>query len=148
MPSGDMHRVSALAVAKAQAARSTTPLDEEGTTQKIGDCTTARQEPCPVQTPEYRDMNGDGKDELLLGIASGRSKTFVHLWAFTVKDGRVTLIMDEDTRPVSVELSDHDVIVREPADSGYDVRRVYSWDRSEQAMQERVFEYVESSSKK
>ncbi|MFI2185869.1 hypothetical protein [Streptomyces sioyaensis] len=145
VPSGDIRQVSALAIAKARLATMTSPLDEEGTDEKIKNCTTAGQKPCPVQTPQYRDLNGDGKDELLLGIASG--PYFLFLWAFTVKDGQVTLIMDEGERPRSVELSGHDVIVQEPADRGYDIRRVYSWDKREQAMSERTFEYVESSRK-
>ncbi|MEJ8646772.1 hypothetical protein WKI65_01480 [Streptomyces sp. MS1.AVA.3] len=146
VPSGDIHQVSALAIAKARLTTMTSPLDEEGTDKKIKDCTTAGQTPCPVQKPQYRDMNGDGKDELLLGIASGRY--FLFLWGFTVEDGRVTLILDQAQRPLSVELSGRDVIVREPADKGYDIRRVYSWDPREQAMEERTFEYLESSSRK
>ncbi|MFG2826948.1 hypothetical protein ACGFWI_05625 [Streptomyces sp. NPDC048434] len=146
VPSGDIHQVSALALAKARLTTMTSPLDEEGTDKKIKDCKTAGQKPCPVQKPQYRDMNGDGKDELLLGITSGRY--FLFLWGFTVKDGQVSLILDQAERPLSVELSGRDVIVREPADKGYDIRRVYSWDAREQAMDERSFEYLESSRRK
>ena len=145
VPSGDIHQVSALAVAKARLTTMTTPLDEEGTDKKIKNCKAVGRKPCPVQPPQYRDLNGDGKDELLLGIASG--PYFLFLWAFTVKNGQVTLIMDEAERPRSVELSGHDVIVQEPADRGYDIRRVYSWDKREQAMGERTYAYVESSRK-
>ncbi|MCF3174941.1 hypothetical protein IPZ61_16650 [Streptomyces sioyaensis] len=145
VPSGDIHQVSALAVAKARLTTMTSPLDEEGTDQKIKDCKAIGQRPCPVQAPEYRDLNGDGKDELLLGVASG--PYFLFLWAFTVKDGRVTVILDQAERPRWVKLSGRDVIVQEPADNGYDIRRVYSWDKREQAMDERTTEYVESSRK-
>ncbi|MFD9208113.1 hypothetical protein ACFVZM_17775 [Streptomyces sioyaensis] len=145
VPSDDIHRVSALAVAKARLTTMTAPLDEEGTDEKIKNCTALGQEPCPVKAPQYRDLNGDGRDELLLGIASG--PYFLFLWAFTVSHGQVTLIMDEAERPRSVKLSGRDVIVQEPADRGYDIRRVYSWDKREHAMNERTFEYVESSRK-
>ncbi|WP_242440809.1 hypothetical protein [Streptomyces sp. CB02923] len=143
VPSGDMRRVSPLAVAKAKVDAMTGALDGDGTNRKIKECRTAGRKPCPVQTPQYRDLNGDGKDELLLGIESG--KTFLFLWGFTVKDGVVTQIMDAGVTPLSVELSGHDVIVREPAGSGgYSLRRVYSWDEHLQAMNERVIEYDES----
>lgn len=145
VPSGDIHQVSALAIAKARLTTMTSPLDEEGTDQKIKNCRAIGQKSCPVQSPQYRDLNGDGKDELLLGIASG--PYFLFLWAFTVKDGRVTVILDQAERPRSVKLSGRDVIVQEPADNGYDIRRVYSWDKREQAMDERTTEYVESSRK-
>ncbi|MEV5594957.1 hypothetical protein [Streptomyces sp. NPDC052496] len=143
VPSGDMHQVSALAVAKAKVAAMTGNLDEDGTNRKIKECRVAGRKPCPVQRPEYRDLNGDGKDELLLGVESG--KTFLFLWGFTAKDGVVTQIMDAGVTPLSVELAGHDVIIREPAGSGgYTLRRVYSWDKRLQAMNERVIEYDES----
>ncbi|MFH8346040.1 hypothetical protein [Streptomyces sp. NPDC018045] len=143
VPSGDLHRVSALAVAKAKVAAMTGALDEDGTNQKIKECRTAGRKPCPVQTPQYRDLNGDGKDELLLGVDAGN--TFLFLWGFTVRDGVVTQIMDAGVTPLSVELSGREVIVREPAGTGgYSLRRVYSWDEHLQAMNERVIEYDES----
>ncbi|MFI9078146.1 hypothetical protein ACIGW8_16935 [Streptomyces sioyaensis] len=145
VPSGDIHQISALAIAKARLTTMTGPLDEEGTDEKIKNCKAVGQKPCPVQSAQYRDLNGDGKDELLLGIVSG--PYFLFLWAFTVKDGRVTVILDQAERPRSVKLSGRDVIVREPADNGYDIRRVYSWDKREQAMDERTYAYVESSRK-
>ncbi|MFF3273050.1 hypothetical protein ACFYWU_19310 [Streptomyces chrestomyceticus] len=140
VPSDDLHRVSALAVAQAKVASMTGELDEDGTNRKIGECRAAGQKGCPVLAPQYRDLNGDGKDELLLGIESG--KTFLFLWGFTAKDGVVTQIMDAGVTPLSVELSGHDVIIREPAGrGGYSLRRVYSWDDHLQAMNERVIEY-------
>ncbi|WP_033037665.1 hypothetical protein [Streptomyces monomycini] len=140
VPSGDIHKVSALAVAQAKVASMTGALDEDGTNRKIGACRAAGQKPCPVLKPQYRDLNGDGKDELLLGIESG--KTFLFLWGFMVKDGVVTQIMDAGVTPLSVQLSGHDVIIREPAGpGGYSLRRVYSWDNHLQAMNERVIEY-------
>ncbi|MFD7665423.1 hypothetical protein [Streptomyces sp. NPDC059788] len=146
-PSGDIHQVPALAVAKAKVDAMTGALDEGGTNRKIKECRTAGQKPCPVQTPQYRDMTGDGKDELLLGVESG--KTFLFLWAFTVRDGVVTQIMDAGVTPLSVELSGREVIIREPAGMrGYDLRRVYSWDAHMQAMNERLTEYVSSGPKK
>ncbi|MFI9233676.1 hypothetical protein [Streptomyces rimosus] len=123
--SGDMRRVPALDVARAV---------DEG-------CRAAGRAPCPMETPQYRDLTGDGKDELLLGVASG--KTSLSLRAFTVRDGVVTQIMDAGVTPSSVELSGRDVLVREPASyAGYDLRRVYTWDAHLQVMNERVTEYV------
>ncbi|WP_234440802.1 hypothetical protein [Streptomyces rimosus] len=125
MPSGDMRRIPARDVARAT----------------VGKCRAAGPETCSVETPKYWDLTGDGKDELLIGVASG--KTFLFLSAFTVKDGTVAQIMDAGVTPSSVELSGGDVLVREPADyAGYDLRRIYTWDPHLQVMNERVTEYV------
>ncbi|MFH8403408.1 hypothetical protein ACH4FX_01360 [Streptomyces sp. NPDC018019] len=141
VPSGDIHAVAPLTIARAAAG----PLDaSDDTVKKIKECRSVGQRPCAVQAPRYRDLNGDGKDDMLLATETGGS--WVSLWAFTVKDGVVTQILAVSNRARSVELSGRDVIVWEPVDTGgYDMRRIYSWDEHLKAMNERVTEYVSSS---
>ncbi|MFH8748859.1 hypothetical protein ACH4GK_11875 [Streptomyces rimosus] len=144
VPSGDIHQVAPLTIARAAAG----PMDSsDDTAKKIKECRSIGQRPCAVQTPRYRDLNGDGKDDLLLAIETGNA--WVSLWAFTVKDGVITQILGVSDSARSVELSGRDVIAWDPVEAGgYDMRRVFSWDERLQAMNERVTEYVESSPRK
>ncbi|MEU2794366.1 hypothetical protein [Streptomyces sp. NPDC007100] len=145
VPSGDIHQASWLGVVKAQATVGVTmnnalPFDQD-TTQRIKRCTAERQHDnaCPVRAPRYRDLNGDGKDELIVGV-KGQSE--VTIWAFMVKDGQVIRILDTFARPLSVEVTGRDVILREPSGSaGYEQRTVYSWNEREQSMGLRITEY-------
>ncbi|MFF4603162.1 hypothetical protein ACFY12_10465 [Streptomyces sp. NPDC001339] len=140
VPSGDIHQVPVPAIAKAHANDS---LSEGEDAQKIKHCQAAGREPCPIRTPHFRDLNGDGRDELVLGIDMGSNSLF--LWVFTVKDNRVTLIMDESVHARSVKLSGRELIVQEPEGNGYDTRMVFAWNARLQAMQERGYSYVKPS---
>ncbi|KAA6221241.1 hypothetical protein CP973_03950 [Streptomyces albofaciens JCM 4342] len=144
VPSGDIHQVAPLTIARGAAE----PMDpSDDTAKKIKECRAIGQRPCAVQAPRYRDLNGDGKDDLLLAVDTGGS--WVSLWAFTVKDGVLTQILGVSNRVRSVELAGRDVIAWEPVEAGgYDMRRIFSWDERLQAMNERVTEYVESSPRK
>ncbi|MFH8747684.1 hypothetical protein ACH4GK_27810 [Streptomyces rimosus] len=120
VPSGDIHRASWLDIVKAQTAAG-------------GDGHSG---------PQFNpDLDGDGKDELIVGIAEGTDDQ-VAIWGFTVRDGKVTRIMDATARPLSVEVTGQEVILREPSGSaGYEMRTVYSWDERAQAMELRAMEF-------
>ncbi|MFH9426328.1 hypothetical protein [Streptomyces sp. NPDC017529] len=147
VPSGDIHRLSPLDVIKAQIAEDGS--DDGGVlfrdmgrkiSQCAGDEIGRDTKRCPLRRPLYRDLNGDEKDELLVGI---EDSNFLIVRAFTIKDEVVTQIMDAFAQPLSVELTGRDVIVREPTTTaGYDLRTVYSWDRRRQAMERRNMEFV------
>ncbi len=147
VPSGDIHRASWLNIVKAQTAAGgdgrSGPQFNPGTLREIRRCTAdRRQRPkCPVRAPRYRDLDGDGKDELIVGIAEGADDQ-VAIWVFTVRDRKVTRIMDATARPLSVEVTGQEVILREPSGSaGYEMRTVYSWDERAQAMELRAMEF-------
>ncbi|WP_234440883.1 hypothetical protein [Streptomyces rimosus] len=147
VPSGDIRRASWLNIVKAQTRAGgdghTGPQFGQGTLREIRRCTADRrqQAKCPVRAPRYRDLNGDGKDELIVGIAEG-TDDLLAIWVFTVRDKKVTRIMDAAARPLSVEVTGQDVILREPSDSaGYEMRTVYSWDERAQAMELRAMEF-------
>ncbi|WP_030678514.1 hypothetical protein [Streptomyces rimosus] len=143
VPSGNIHEVAPLTIARAAAE----PMDaSDDTVKKIKECRTIGQRPCAVQAPRYRDLTGDGKDDLLLAIEAGNG--WVSLWAFTVKDGVITQVLANSNSARSVELSGREVILWDPVTTGgYELRRVYTWDERLQAMNERVTEYVETGRK-
>lgn len=145
VPSGDIRRVPLLTVVKAQVLAGSeddgSPQFDAATAEKIEHCATDRKR-CPVRAPQYRDLNGDGKDELIVGIEG--ADHVLALWVFMLKDGVVTRIMDASATPLSVEVTGGDVILREPTGTpGYDMRTVYSWDTHSQAMILRVMEFDE-----
>ncbi|TXD00268.1 hypothetical protein FS847_02085 [Streptomyces sp. ISID311] len=145
VPSGDIRTVPLLTVVNAQVLAGSedngSPQFDQATTEKIEHCATDRKR-CPVRDPQYRDLNGDGKDELIVGIEG--ADHVLALWVFMLKDGVVTRIMDAGATPLSVEVTGGDVILREPTGTpGYDMRTVYSWDKRTQAMILRVMEFDE-----
>ncbi|WP_329141990.1 hypothetical protein OIU91_00730 [Streptomyces sp. NBC_01456] len=145
VPSGDIRKVPLLTIVKAQVEAGSelkgTPEFDQATTQKIDHCATDRKH-CPVRAPQYRDLNDDGKDELVVGIEG--SDHNLALWVFMLKDGAVTRIMDAGATPLAVEVTGGDVIIREPTGTpGYDMRTVYSWDKRTQSMILRVMEFDE-----
>ncbi|MER0481935.1 hypothetical protein ABR737_26990 [Streptomyces sp. Edi2] len=101
--------------------------------KKIYGCDTDRKQ-CPVRAPQYQDLTGDGKDELIVGIEdrTGDGPDSLALWVFTIKDGVMTQILDSGGVPESVEVAGHDLILREPA--GDDRRLVFSWNEQRQAI--------------
>ncbi|WP_406214187.1 hypothetical protein [Streptomyces decoyicus] len=144
VPSGDIRKVPALTIVKAQVAAGKYPRGTaqflQADRQKINNCATARKQ-CPVLTPQYRDVTGDGKDELLAGIEAGNDELV--LWIFKVRNGTVSQILDIAVAPLSLEVAGRDVITREPSElTGYDTRTVYSWDEHSQSMIARVSDYV------
>ncbi|MFF8785134.1 hypothetical protein [Streptomyces sp. NPDC015125] len=148
VPSGDIRKANLFTVVTAQTAAGSAlgggPQFDSATTKKINDCAT-KPAPCPVRKPQYRDLTGDGKAELIVGIeAPDRS---LALWVFTLDHGRVTRIMDAGTTPLSVEIANGDLILREPTGTpGYDTRTVYAWDPRTQTMALRSMEFDQAHS--
>ncbi|MFF4952801.1 hypothetical protein ACWC2K_24410 [Streptomyces chattanoogensis] len=142
VPSGDIRKVSALSVVLAQNAadaRASVPAFEDVTLNKIARCTDAPKS-CPVRAPEYHDLTGDGKDELIIGIEGGEH--ILSVWAYMLKDGVVNRILDTAGTATAVEVSQGDLIMREPADKpGYETRTVHAWDAKNQIMVIRETEY-------
>ncbi|WP_032770733.1 hypothetical protein [Streptomyces californicus] len=134
---GDVRRLDPVAVAQAGLKARTnrdSGLDElpDSTVRAIEACRTAPDD-CPVLAPYYRDLTGDGRDELVLGIRMPDRQLAVRVY---MPDGeRLIRIMSTYDAVISVELAGHDVIMRAPSViPGYEYRTAWSWDDRQRAM--------------
>ncbi|WNI22450.1 hypothetical protein [Streptomyces sp. ITFR-16] len=137
VPGGDVHRLNPVAVVQAGlAARpdrssGTADLPAE-TVRRIKACRTAPKE-CPVLRPYYRDLTGDGKDEMVLALRLGDRQLSVRV--YMPESGGLTRIMSTSDAVISVELAGRDLIMRAPsAITGYEYRTAWSWDDRQRAM--------------
>ncbi|WP_228990180.1 hypothetical protein [Streptomyces sp. DH8] len=104
----------------------------DATVRGIEACRTA-PDACPVLPPYYRDLTGDGRDELVLGIRTPGRQLAVGVY---MPDGdRLIRIMATRDAVISVELAGRDVIMRAPSViPGYEYRTAWSWDDRQRAM--------------
>ncbi|MFD0025338.1 hypothetical protein [Streptomyces sp. NPDC058382] len=137
VPGGDVHRLDPVAVVqaglKARPDRSS-GTDElpAATVRRIEAC---RTEPgaCPVLAPYYRDLTGDGSDELVLAIELADRQLSVRV--YMPEPSGLTRIMSTSDAVISVELAGRDLIMRAPsAITGYEYRTAWSWDSRQRAM--------------
>ncbi|MFF3553269.1 hypothetical protein ACWD4V_09005 [Streptomyces tsukubensis] len=153
VPSGGVRALDPVAVVRAEAR--TYPMSyyhpkgpPEPLTDRLAACAskgakgaagTARKPgECPVLTPYYRDLTGDRREELIVGVRLGRQLTEVRVFTpGAQKDPRVlTRIMATSDQLVSVELAGRDIILRSVSAGipGYEYRTAWSWDEQHQAM--------------
>ncbi|MFE2086796.1 hypothetical protein [Streptomyces sp. NPDC059460] len=137
VPHDDVHEVDPVAVVQAglKATTSRSSGSDElpaDTVRKITACRTAPAA-CPVLQPYYRDLTGDGRDDMVLGVR--RSDGRLSVRAYMAEAGRLTRIMAVSDSVISVELAGRDVIMRVPsAIAGYEYRTAWSWDDHQRAM--------------
>ncbi|MFD9104116.1 hypothetical protein ACFVZN_23895 [Streptomyces virginiae] len=94
----------------------------------------ADPEACPVLTPYYRDLTGNGKDELIVGIEFPDRKMSVRVYTAD-RDGRLNRIMATTQTVVSVELAGRDVVLRVPSGNrGYELITAWSWEEKQRSM--------------
>ncbi|MFD9461420.1 hypothetical protein [Streptomyces sp. NPDC060027] len=139
-PGDDIHQVDPVAVVRAEVAAH--PDDYSGphamyaqTVQQLKDCGEGgtRGGKCPVLQAYYRDLTGDGKDDMVLGIRFPAHQLAVRVYAFLRH--RLVQVMGTSDSVVSVELAGRDVIIRSPSTlPGYEFRTVWSWDPHQNAM--------------
>ncbi|CAM5579329.1 lipoprotein [Streptomyces avidinii] len=106
------------------------------TARAVTACGTDGADPkaCPVLAPYYRDLTGNGRDELIIGIEFPERQMSVR--AYTADpDGRLNRIMATTDTVISVELAGQDVILRIPSgNAGYEVNTTWSWDGKQRSM--------------
>ncbi|MFF2012878.1 hypothetical protein ACFVWY_27900 [Streptomyces sp. NPDC058195] len=137
VPDDDVRRLDPVAVVRAglaaRPARSSgTAALPADTVRRINAC---GSEPasCPVLRPYYRDLTGDGKDDLVLGIRLTGGQLSVR--AYTARQGALTRVLSTSDAVISVELAGRDLIVRAPsAIPGYEYRTSWTWDGGQRAM--------------
>ncbi|MFD5186878.1 hypothetical protein ACFWMU_01775 [Streptomyces sp. NPDC058357] len=137
VPDGDVHRLDPVAVVRAglraRPNRSSGTADlPADTVRKINACRTAPAA-CPVLRPYFRDLTGDGRDDLVLGIRLADHQLSVRV--YMPEAGGLTRILSTSDAVISVELAGRDLIMRVPsAITGYEYRTAWSWDARQRAM--------------
>ncbi|MGX4689839.1 hypothetical protein [Streptomyces sp. JNUCC 63] len=145
-PGDDIREVDPVAVVRAEVAahpddyRSAAAPYRE-TAVRLSDCGRAKREGdgkdsarCPVMRPYYRDLTGDGRDDMALGFRLyPTNQTAVRVYTF---DGhRLVQVFANDDAVTGVELAGRAVIIRSPAGiAGYEYRTTWSWDAEQRAM--------------
>lgn len=137
VPGGDVRRLDPVAVVRAglnarpDRSSGTDALPAEAVRQ-INACRTAPAA-CPVLKPYYRDLTGDGRDEMVLAIQLAGSQLSVRV--YMPEPSGLTRIMSTSDAVISVELAGRDLIMRAPsAITGYEYRTAWSWDDQQRAM--------------
>lgn len=124
--------------AEAGASADTMPADTMpgGTAAAINACGKggAGPAPCPVLAPYYRDLTGNGVDDLIVGIEFPDRRMSVR--AYTADpDGRLKRIMATTQTVISVDLAGRDVILRVPSGNhGHELVTAWSWDEKQLTM--------------
>ncbi|MFJ5030674.1 hypothetical protein ACIQB5_21630 [Streptomyces sp. NPDC088560] len=106
-----------------------------GTVDRLKDCRPGGDEArCPLLKPYYRDLTGDGKDDLTLGFRLyPTNQTAVRV--YTVEKHRLVQVLADNDAILGVELAGRALIERSPADiSGYEYRTTWVWDPGQRAM--------------
>ncbi|MGW0966270.1 hypothetical protein [Streptomyces sp. NPDC002516] len=139
-PGDDVRALDPVAVVRAEVAAH--PDEYSGphaayaeTARQLKDCGRpgARGRTCPVLRAYYRDLTGDGKPDMVLGIRFPAHQLAVRVYTFL--DHRLVQVMGTADSVVSVELAGRDVIIRSPSTlPGYEFRTVWSWDPHQNAM--------------
>ncbi|MFE2009405.1 hypothetical protein [Streptomyces sp. NPDC059491] len=134
----DVRSVDAVAVVRAEVrANPDTYSGGDGmyeeTARAIEACTTAPAA-CPVMRPYYRDLTGNGRDELIVGIRMPEQQVGVRV--YLAENGGLTRIMSTVDQVISVELAGRDLIMRVASAGipGYEYRTAWSWDEQQHSM--------------
>ncbi|MFD6548732.1 hypothetical protein [Streptomyces sp. NPDC058398] len=139
-PGDDIHALDPVTVVRAEVAAH--PDEYTGphaayaeTARLLKDCGRpgARGRTCPVLRAYYRDLTGDGKADMVLGIRFPAHQLAVRVYTFL--GHRLVQVMGTADSVVSVDLAGRDVIIRSPSTlPGYEFRTVWSWDPHQDAM--------------
>ncbi|MDX3644592.1 hypothetical protein [Streptomyces sp. MB09-02B] len=110
-----------------------TDTDRTAGTDRAAGTNTDRAK-CPVLKAYYRDLTGDGRDDMVLGfrLLPG-NQTAVRMYTFQAD--RLVQVLASDDAVLAVELAGPTVIIRSPAGIvGYEYRTQWTWDEDQLAM--------------
>jgi hypothetical protein len=140
VPGDDIRGVDPVAVVRAEIAAA--PGDYDGakapyreTTRRMAYCGKgAEHGPCPVLRPYYRDLTGDGRDDLTLGFRQ-LPGNLTAVRVYTLEKHRLVQVMTYEDAVSAVELAGRSVIIRSPSEvAGYEYRLQWTWDQQQRAM--------------
>ncbi|MFI6641266.1 hypothetical protein [Streptomyces sp. NPDC050504] len=137
VPGDDVHEVSAVSVVQAEVKahpEEYTGADGlfESTARQIRECGD-KPDACPVLQTYYRDLTGNGRDEMIVGIKMPQSQLAVRV--YTAEAGRMIRIMSTSDAVINVELAGRDLLIRATSGiPGYEYRTAWSYDDRQRAM--------------
>ncbi|MFE7901749.1 hypothetical protein ACFU3E_30460 [Streptomyces sp. NPDC057424] len=140
VPGDDIRRVDPVEIVRAEIARTPGDYDGDnapyrGTERRMADCAKGPGHgKCPVLRPYYRDLTGDGHDDLTLGFPLLPGKTTA-VRVYTVEKHRLVQVMAWEDALSGVELAGRSLVIRSPSEvAGYEYRLQWTWDRDQRAM--------------
>ncbi|MDQ0959169.1 hypothetical protein QFZ66_003047 [Streptomyces sp. B4I13] len=139
VPGGNIRAVNPVSVVRREIARN--PGDYGAgayaeTARRMADCgrSGAKAAECPVLRAYYRDLTGDGHDDMTLGFRQ-LPGNLTAVRVYTVRENRLVQIMGYEDAVSGVELAARSVIIRAPSEvAGYEYRLQWTWDQQQQAM--------------
>ncbi|WP_053852137.1 hypothetical protein [Streptomyces sp. NRRL B-24085] len=139
VPGDDIRTVDPVALVRAEIREDPGSYADGGyaeTARRMADCGKpgAAGKRCPVLRPYYRDLTGDGHEDLTLGFRQlPGSVTAVRV--YTVAKHRLVRVMHWEDAVSGVELAGHSVIIRSPSEvAGYEYRLQWTWDPQQKSM--------------
>ncbi|MFH9010103.1 hypothetical protein ACH4C6_01905 [Streptomyces sp. NPDC017943] len=140
VPGDDLRKVDPVGIVRAEIAAHPGDYDGakapyRGTKARMADCADgAGHGDCPVLVPYYRDLTGDGRDDLVLGFRLLPGKTTA-VRVYTVVGHRIEQVMAWEDALSGVELAGRSLVIRSPSEvAGYEYRLQWTWDRDQGAM--------------
>ncbi len=91
---------------------------------------------CLVRPAQYRDVTGDGQDELLTAVITGDRRAFLHV--YTVHEHQVLPVLALQALPgFSADTVARDLVVHEPTSEVTETNSTYRWDGVRMAFENR-----------
>ncbi|MER6069969.1 hypothetical protein ACFYZB_14305 [Streptomyces sp. NPDC001852] len=139
VPGDDIREVDPVDVVEAEVRAHPDDYGSKGayhaTVERLKDCRPGGDRArCPLLTPYYRDLTGDGRDDMTLGFRLyPTNQTGVRV--YTVEKHKLVQVLADNDAILGVELAGRSLIERSPADiSGYEYRTTWVWDPGQRAM--------------
>ncbi|WP_199881787.1 hypothetical protein [Streptomyces sp. CB03911] len=81
---------------------------------------------CAVRTPQYRDLTGDGREELLTAVVTGGQRAFLHVYTLRERQVLPVLALQVQTG-FSADTVGPDLLVHEPTSEVTETNSTYRW---------------------
>ncbi|MFI1679750.1 MULTISPECIES: hypothetical protein [unclassified Streptomyces] len=152
VPQGDLRKVDPVDVVRADFRENPgtyEPTDRayKQTVERLKDCAedgSGEQGRCPVLKAYYRDLTGDGRDDLIVGVSTPDDNLDIRVYAEEKR--QLTQIMEMSDAVLGVEVAGRDLIIRAISSlAGYEYHTVWSWDSHQKAMLPTSDEIVRSA---